>query len=108
MPKRDILSLGVMGLGGGACGDFRCCCCRRHHLCKDCRLRIQGCRTQGVRTHKAPAHGSPSEIKKVDFWKILGLALPGVEYISMSLGSVFKLFRGPQLPYMAKSKKSEN
>ena len=45
------------------------------------------------------------EAQNVDFSKILGMASPGVEYVPTSLETIFKLFTGPQRPYI---KKSEN
>ena len=37
---------------------------------------------------------------KIDFWKSLGMALPGVENVGVPRGSIFKLSRGSQLPYI--------
>ena len=47
----------------------------------------------------------PPEVKNIDFSKILGMALPGVENIPTSLEIIFKLSRGPQRPYIKKSEK---
>ena len=58
------------------------------------------------RDHSGDPSGDPSgEAQNVDFSKILGMASPGVEYVPTSLETIFKLSRGPQLPYI---KKSEN
>ena len=43
------------------------------------------------------------EAQNVDFSKILGMASPGVEYVPTSLETIFKLFTGPQRPYIKKS-----
>ena len=50
----------------------------------------------------------PPEVKHIDFSKILGMALPGVENIPTSLETIFKLFTGPQRPYIKKSENFEN
>ena len=49
--------------------------------------------------------GTSGEAQNIDFSKILGMALPGVEYIPMSLETIFKLSRAPQRPYIEKSGK---
>ena len=48
------------------------------------------------------------EAQNVDFSKILGMASPGVEYVPTSLETIFKLFTGPQRPYIKKSENLEN
>ena len=45
----------------------------------------------------------PRGVKNIDFSKSLGMALPGVENVGVPWGSIFKLSRGPQLPYKKKS-----
>ena len=38
----------------------------------------------------------------IDFSKVLGMVLPGVEYVPTSQEGIFKLSRGPQRPYIKK------
>ena len=46
----------------------------------------------------------PSQkVNNIDFSNILGMALPGVENVPTSLETIFKLSRGPQLPYTKKT-----
>ena len=44
--------------------------------------------------------GTSGEVQNIDFSKVLGMALPGVEYVPTSLESVFKVSRGPQRSYI--------
>ena len=64
---------------------------------------IQGGNAQGGNVGKAPLAWHPlPEAQNVDFSKILGMALPGVEYVPTPLETMFKLSRGPQRPYIEK------
>ena len=43
-------------------------------------------------------------LKKVDFWKLLGMGWPGVGNVPRPCGSIYCLSRGSQEPYRKKSK----
>ena len=48
------------------------------------------------------------EAQNIDFQKSSEWGLPGVENVPTSLETIFKLSRGPQLPYIKKSENYRN
>ena len=48
--------------------------------------------------------GTPQEVRRINFSKILGMGWPSVDYVPTPLGCLFKVSRPPQLPYIKKSK----